>query len=80
MKSLKAICSATILALALSVSTYGGDVSTPGSPAPPPGHVVAPGVEPANPVDVQTSDKVSTAQGEIGMPSFADIVLALLSF
>ena len=80
MKTLKAICTATILALALSVSTYAGDVSTPGSPAPAPGHVSTPGAVPADPVDAQTPDTVSIAPGEIGMPSFADILLALVSF
>lgn len=38
MKAFKAICSATVLALALSVPTYAGDILTPGviSPPPPP--------------------------------------------
>jgi len=38
MKALKAICSAAVLALALSVPTYAGDILTPGviSPPPPP--------------------------------------------
>jgi hypothetical protein len=36
MKTFKAICSAAILALALSVQAYAGDVETPGKPAPKP--------------------------------------------
>ena len=79
MKTLKAICTATILALALSVSVYGGDMSTPGSPAPAPGQVSIPGVAPTNPGDIQTPGEASTAPGDIGMPSFADILLALVS-
>jgi len=40
MKAFKAICSASVLALALSVPTYAGDILTPGyipPPPPPPG-------------------------------------------
>jgi len=36
MKAFKAICSATVLALALSVPTYAGDILTPGCIPPPP--------------------------------------------
>src|SRR6266851_2839458 len=36
MKTLKAICTAAILALALSVPAYAGDILTPGFTAPPP--------------------------------------------
>ena len=79
MRTLKAICAAAILALALSVSAYGGDVSTPGAPAPVPGHVSTLGVVPTNPGDIQTPGEVSTAPGDIGMPGFADILLALVS-
>ncbi len=79
MKTLKAICTAAILALALGVSAYGGDMSTPGSPAPAPGQVSTRGVAPTNPGGIQTTAEVSTAPGDIGMPGFADILLALVS-
>ena len=36
MKAFKAICSATVLALALSVPTYAGDILIPGYVPPPP--------------------------------------------
>jgi hypothetical protein len=39
MKSLKAICAVVILALALSVPAYAGDIETPGKPAPVPGAI-----------------------------------------
>jgi len=42
MKSLKAICPAAVLALALSVSAFAGDVETPGAPLPPPPPVNSP--------------------------------------
>jgi hypothetical protein len=74
MKTLKAMCMATILALALSVSAFGGDVSTPGAPAP--GHVTNPSVEPG---EVETPGKVPAAPGEIGLPSVAEVLLALVS-
>ena len=81
MKTLKAICTAAILALALSVSAYGGDMSTPGSPAPAPTptQVSTPGVAPTNSGDIQTPGEASTAPGDFGMPGFADILLALVS-
>ncbi len=49
MKAFKAICSATVLALALSVPTYAGDILTPGviSPPPPPPSCTSAVKEPA---------------------------------
>ena len=49
MKAFKAICSATVLALALSVPTYAGDILTPGviSPPPPPPSCTSAVTEPA---------------------------------
>ena len=49
MKAFKAICSATVLALALSVPTYAGDILTPGviSPPPPPPSCTSVATEPA---------------------------------
>jgi hypothetical protein len=66
MKSLKAICTATLLALVLSVPAYAGDINSPGSPNPPGSGQVT---------DPVTSDP-NTATGDIG---FAELLLALLS-
>ena len=42
MKTVKAICTAAILALSLSASVYAGEISSPGIQAPAPGDVQAP--------------------------------------
>ena len=66
MKAFKAICTATVLALALSVPTYAGDILTPGftSPPPPPppsasepalGEISTYGVESTSLSDAETS-------------------------
>ena len=62
MKAFKAICTATILALALSVPTYAGDVLTPGltSPVPEtpivtPGEINSPGITSTNSGAAETS-------------------------
>ena len=34
MKTMKAICTATVLALVLSVSAFAGDIAAPGAPTP----------------------------------------------
>jgi hypothetical protein len=39
MRNLKAICSASILALALTVTVYAGDIDTPGYMAPVPAQI-----------------------------------------
>jgi hypothetical protein len=67
MKTLKAICTAAILALALSVPAYAGDMHTPGAPSP--GDVSTPGKTVVTPTD----------SGDIGSPGFADILWALAS-
>ena len=65
MKTLKAICTAAVLALALSVTTYSadihtpglmGDIDTPGVTQPPPasGDIGSPGVESPAPEDIGT--------------------------
>jgi len=51
MKTLKAICTATVLALALSVTALAGEISSPGSPTP--GN--APTVTTIGTGDIQTS-------------------------
>jgi hypothetical protein len=69
MKSLKAICMATLLALVLSVPAYAGDINTPGAPTPPGSG------QTTNPV---TSDP-NTASGDLDSPGFPELLLALLS-
>ncbi len=74
MKTLKLILPATILSLALCLSAYAGDMSTPGftSPLPPPPTQTALGLE---------TDLESTGSGNIATSDFAlDIWLAVLSF
>ncbi|MDQ6654035.1 MAG: hypothetical protein M3Y84_15000 [Acidobacteriota bacterium] len=76
MKTLKAICTAAILALALGVPAYAGEISSPGSPSPapvPPAAVTSSG-------DISSPAVASTAPGDVGFPpGLADIVLALAS-
>jgi hypothetical protein len=69
MKTLKAICTAGILALALSVPAYAGDLETPGFTSPPP---------PANST-AETSTTDLSASEDIGSSGFEAIWLALIS-
>ncbi|MDQ2920262.1 MAG: hypothetical protein M3R52_01410 [Acidobacteriota bacterium] len=75
MKTLKAICTAAILALTLSVSAYGGEVSTPGytEPPPPPPPQLTTTVAPSG--LMATSSELD----DINSPSFADILWVLAS-
>jgi hypothetical protein len=73
MKTFKAICIAAILALALSVQAYAGDVETPGNPAPKP-----------NSSNISTQDPGSdptyaelTADEYVTFSEFANIVWSL---
>lgn len=73
MKTFKSICSAAILALALTVPAYAGDVETPGKPAPSP-----------SPSMVSTQDPGSdpayaelTADDYVTFSEFANIVWSL---
>lgn len=74
MKTLKAICTAAILALALSVPVYAGDVHTPGYTAPPP---------PPPPTNITVEINMPTATspdlGDISTPGFADILWVLMT-
>lgn len=71
MKPVKAICTAAIVALALSVPAYAGEISSPGSPSPAPVTASAPG-------DISSPAIASTAPGDVGFPTeFADILSAL---
>jgi hypothetical protein len=66
MKTLKAICTAAILALALSVPVYAGDISSPGASAPSPGDIHIPGA-------------TSGAPGDIDTPGLVDFFWTLIS-
>jgi hypothetical protein len=74
MKTLKAICTAAILALALSVPASAGDLLSPGYTAPPP----PPPPESNIMVDTNVSTETS-APGDISTPGFADILWLLAS-
>jgi hypothetical protein len=70
MKSLKAICTATLLVLILSVPALAGEIGSPGAPSP----------SPAPPCSTDSSACPSDANpGEIGSPGLADLLLALAS-
>jgi hypothetical protein len=77
MKTLKAICTASILALALCVPVSADDTSTPGSTDP--GDVHTPGMTTAAPGDISYSDPASTAPGDIGSPGLVDLLWTLVS-
>ncbi len=74
MKSVKAIFAAAIVALALSVPAYAGEISSPGSPSPDP----TPSDTSSAPGDVHIPGAPSTAPGDVGFPPLADILSALI--
>jgi len=74
MKTFKAICAATLLALSLSISAYAdtpppGDIHVPGctTPVPPPA------------IAAETTGITVAADGGVSFSAFADIVWALAS-
>jgi hypothetical protein len=74
MKSVKPLCTAAIVALALSVPAYAGEISSPGSPnpSPTPASSTAPG-------DIHIPGAAPTAPGDVGFPpEFADMLSALI--
>ena len=73
MKTLKAICTAAILALALSVPAYAGDILTPGFTAPPPSP------ESNSTGDMSVPTATSSALDDMSTPGFADILWVLAS-
>jgi hypothetical protein len=73
MKTLKALCTSAILALILSVSTYAGDILTPGSPSP------APGTEPTSTSCDSTSSGCSTSADTSETLGLDDLLSAILS-
>ncbi len=72
MKTLKAICPVVLLALALAVPTYAGDIQTPGAPAPPPAPAPMTSADTSSLTDYFTS-------GDISASGCADILWALAS-
>jgi hypothetical protein len=67
MKTMKAVCTATVLALTLSVSAFAGDISSPGAP---------------KSCDIGTSTgstDSTTGTTDVEMDALADLLLALAS-
>ena len=80
MKAFKAICTATVLALAISVPTYAGDILTPGytDPPPPPPPGTSAVTEPAF-GEISTSDVESTSLGVAETSGLIDLLWAFVS-
>lgn len=77
MKTLKAICMAVVLAFALSVPAFAGDVLTPGYvPPPPPPPLVA--TEPA-PGEINTPGVASTGPGDAETSELVQLLLVIFS-
>jgi hypothetical protein len=81
MKTLKAICTAAILALALSVPAYAGDILSPGFTAPPPPPPPESNITVESNIAVDTSGPAETSSllGDISTPGVADILWVLAS-
>lgn len=75
MKTLKAICTAAVLALALSVTTYSADIHTPGLT----GEISSPGVThpPTAPGEINSPGVESPAPEDIGTPGLTAILLTI---
>ncbi len=71
MNSLKAICTATLLALVLSVPVYAGDINTPGSPCPTP--------SPSQVTEPITPDSDATELDDTSSSWIPDLLVGLLS-
>ncbi len=74
MKTLKAICTAVVLALALAVNSYAAEIHTPGLT----GDISTPGVtQPATPCDICLTGMESPATEDVGTPELTAILLTL---
>jgi hypothetical protein len=71
MKTMKAVCATTVLALTLSVSAFAGDISSPGVALPGPGTVST------APSTLSTDTTVVVRDLETG--AFCDMLLTLMS-
>lgn len=69
MKRMKAICTATILALALSIPAFAGEISTPGVASP--GEIGTPGASVAGEIGS------AGVLGEISTPGLLNILWAV---
>lgn len=74
MKTMKAICTAAILALALTVPAYAGEISTPGVTCE--GEIACPDGEPG---DIHTPCVESSLAGDISTPGFMDTILTVIA-
>jgi len=80
MKALKAICTATILALTLSVPAFAGDLLSPGYvPPPPPPPPESHFVVESNTLDTSVPTKTSSFLGDMSTPGVADMLWILAS-
>ena len=70
MKKLQQLCMAGVFTLVLTTATFAGDISTPGSPQPPP-----PGASTLAPEDIETP---GIQNPQATSDSVADIALNLL--
>jgi hypothetical protein len=75
MKTMKAVCTATVLALTLSVSAFAGDIATPGCART--GDTGTPGAVPTATAPIST--EATAAISDLEMGTFADMFLALVS-
>jgi hypothetical protein len=75
MKALKSICTAAILALALSVPTYAGEILSPGFTQPPP----PPPPESNITADISLQTETSSDLGDLCTPGVEDILWILAS-
>ncbi len=75
MKKMKAFCTATVLALTLSVSAFAGDIATPGMALP--GDLGTPGSVSTAPPTLSANETLVISNRDAGV--LGDVLLALLS-
>ena len=66
MRTVKAICTATILVLALTFPAFAGDISTPGITAP-------------EPATTEPEAETTTLPGDISSPGFMEMIFSIIS-
>ncbi len=74
MKKMKAFCTATVLALTLSVSAFAGDIATPGAA---PGDIGTPGSVSTAPPTLSTNEPAVVSNSEVDV--LVDVLLEVLS-
>lgn len=75
MKTIKAICTATVLALTLSVTSFAGDISSPGAPKT--GEIGTPGAVATASSALETD--TTTVVSDLAQVAVEDLMLALMS-